>query len=188
MDEFDRIEGKDLRYENWVLYQGKPRQVIKIEPEREYAEFKGAVTLRAIDREPTNPAPWLKDIEPIPLTDEWVRQLGFEFNPRITKSLSSGRYSGSTAYTRIDPLREVRVHIIMDDVGQFDQWEWRFEEETDGGEHPIQIMIGSEFYYVHELQNRYQSFTHQELPHPVHVPTGYEPIGTESPNHPTVAG
>ena len=84
------------------------------------------------------------NVEPIPLTEEWLINLGFE------KSKGNFSIDFSLGYL------ELEYHVIMD------LWEFNIVNVGDAWDDPVIVSLKSP-QYVHQLQNLYFALTGEEL-------------------------
>jgi hypothetical protein len=76
----------NLLIANNLLYrkggENKIACVVGIDSEKEYKELKSSITIYHIDDEFKDTyGQWIKHLEPIPLTEEWLLKFGFENRP-----------------------------------------------------------------------------------------------------------
>ena len=119
------METKDLRIGNYVSYLGEPQKVLGIG--EKYIYIRPYSYLLCVD---------INEVEPIPITEEWLKKLGFviiETNKGIECFYFGNRYS------------------VFQPAGKL---AWLFVDDEKGL---------CEVKHVHQLQNLYFSLTGEEL-------------------------
>lgn len=71
---------RDLRIGNLIESEGQILPILAIDSDKEYKYLKGSVTVPQIvnGHHISNIGRWIKDINSVPLTEEWLIRLGFK--------------------------------------------------------------------------------------------------------------
>ena len=135
----------NLLIANNLLYrkegENKIACVVGIDSEKEYKELKSSITIYHIDDEFKDTyGQWIKHLEPIPLTEEWLIKFGFEKkeNSLFTKKLEY-------IYNSLKYCEDYKIWIYYND-------------DNDAACNSI-----ADLNFVHELQNLYFALTKKEL-------------------------
>lgn len=144
-----KLQANELRIGNWINDPLLKREVRVdgIEPNWDYLwlNYKnGSGQYKSM----------IKDIEPIPLTEEWLEKLGFEFYDYdvFDKDEDGDMKAIYTAFRIKNGTTEYRVDIQPDEKHSFNiKWLWSEE------------VVLSSVLYVHTLQNLFFALTGKEL-------------------------
>lgn len=150
------MKANELRIGNWVMGNA-PFQVNAGNILTHYNQFK----LNGKDR-----------FEPIPLTEEWLLNFGFEF-----KGVNIRKGNG-TDYQPSYPRTHQKDYVLNNFVFRFEEFHYKegkriyIDKDTyiivtcDGNYYPFiyeNIVYCEKIKYVHQLQNLYSALTNKEL-------------------------
>ena len=121
-----KIEAKELMIDNYISYLAEKKQVLGFDEETVY--FKNTISIDYID---------IDEIEPIPLTEEWLLKFGFK--KRKNRHLFHWE-------------NKIVISEYKDEFENF------FYPKTG-----YDIRFSNEIKYVHQLQNLYFALTGAEL-------------------------
>jgi hypothetical protein len=131
----------DIRINNWVLYDGLPNKILSIifpQPTDDRFDSEWVVEINP----PDSFNVLLSELEPVPLTEEWMERLGFE------EYIDFGRKTD--VYDKI-PLCGFSYNLYSKKV--------TIMHKGNGISHLLNIEIK----YVHQLQQLFHALTQQEL-------------------------
>lgn len=144
------IDVKELSIGNYLELEGRCLPVLAIDNQREFTHsktkefFKCAITVGEYNDDGlmwTTSGRWLKDFNPIPLTEQWLIDFGFILgNPNTNYWQLNFDECDRVGFMMGGHLK-VGIHLI---------------DETD-------TEIGKTCLYVHQLQNLYFALTGKEL-------------------------
>jgi hypothetical protein len=105
---------------------------------------------------------YFKDVQPIPLTEEWLRKFGFKYqnrdvshgNGKIERFWSKHWFTGGDNW-----WIEINLNPITKDSNGFFWLNWNI----GGGNDFVHLPHSCELKYIHQLQNLYFALTGNEL-------------------------
>lgn len=141
------IDPKDIRIGNLVEFKGQYVPIVKIDSMNELIDdgkliYKGSVAVPEYSPDGriwNYNSPWLEQVNPIPITDEWLQKFSFG-------KLSNGEFV-------LDNFRVVDYYIIDSQL----HFSFRIKHPDYTIYHLVEIK------HVHQLQNIYYALTQEEL-------------------------
>ena len=134
----------NLLIANNLLYrkegENKIACVVGIDLEKEYKELKSSITIYHIDDEFKDTyGQWIKHLEPIPLTEEWLLRMGFEYEQDEKAFCITNELGVKYGVCKFENNWRLILYSI-------DDWQ-----------------VASHINFVHKLQNLYFALTDEEL-------------------------
>lgn len=145
------MEAKELRIGNWVHHKAKWSYLNDVEPLKEF-DFQFTQHDFYADAECTLSIE--NDLEPIPLTEQWLLGFGFElydYEPDI---------DSEDDFIYKDYKKTLLGKQFYYTICECPNNEWDFGIKVSWAE---QVMLSSSMKYVHQLQNLYYALTGKEL-------------------------
>lgn len=145
------IQPKELRIGNYLYWDADHgcAGVLRVEGIREYNFL--AVGLAKC--QPTSQFEYEHEVDPIPITPEWLENLGFKF----IEILSVNDYESEDQYIFRHDETNFVIGIVTSTYGGIFERSFRFRMDGDI------IYLKTKLEYVHQLQNLYFALTGEEL-------------------------